>query len=310
MRLLLCPALLALTACGGNWSNADLEFAAALPSKRELASQLPTSGATSQPLSRRDGLNAGDPSQAYADTKKAVTDFNGLLDFFLGVLDTVRAQPPTSRTADSRTWGPFSAADVPGLQFRVTITLTSTDPRETYGWNVQARKNGEPDFFDLVRGSFQASAETVRRGMGMIVVPVKGVKTKLTLDAQLQQLDEIIIGYQTATFPQATQMAFTFTPGNTSGLSQAGYGSERREDGSGAMVFALSTTDTNIRKSTVRSRWLKDGAGASQLTVDEGTYRGATRVECWNAQFKVTWFKENWPGGKESGREADCPPVN
>jgi hypothetical protein len=310
MRRLLFPALLLLSACGGTWSNADLEFAAALPSKRELTSQLPTSATTGQPLSRHDGLNAGEPSQAYADTKKAVTDFNGLLDFFLGVLDTVRQQPPTSRADDSRTWGPFSAADVPGFQFQVTIALTGTEPRDTFGWRIQARKNGEPDFFDLVRGSFQSSPDTVRRGMGAIEVPVKDVRGRLTLDPQFQQLDQIVIGYQTASFPQTTQMGFTFAPGNTSGFSQAGYGSERREDGSGAMVFALSTTDANIRKATVRSRWLKDGAGASQLTVDEGTYRGATRVECWNAQFKVTWFKENWPGGHESGREADCPQVN
>lgn len=310
MRTILVTSLVVCSACGGTWSNQDLEFAAALPSKAELNARLPTTATTGQPLSRQDGLNAGEPSQAYADTKKAVTDFNGLLDFFLGVLDTVRQQPPTTRAEGARTWGPFSAADAPGFQFQVTIALTSSEPRDTYGWRIQARKLGEPEFFDLVRGNFQSSAETVRRGMGTIEVPVKDVKAKLTLSPEFQQLDQIVIGYQTATFPQATQMGFTFAAGNTSGFSQAGYGSERREDGSGAMVFALTTTDANIRKSTVRSRWLKDGAGASLLTVDEGTFRGATRVECWNAQFKVTWFKENWPGGKESGREADCPAVN
>ncbi|MCA3016543.1 MAG: hypothetical protein INH41_29525 [Myxococcaceae bacterium] len=310
MRRLLCPALLVVTACGGNWSNADLEFSAALPWRRELGSTLPTSASTGQPLSRQDGLNAGEPSQAYVDTKKAVTDFNGLLDFFLGVIDTVRAQPPSSRADEARTWGPFVAADLPGYQFQVTITRTASEPRETFAWSIQARRFGEADFFDLVRGDFQASPETVRRGVGTIEVPVKEVRARATLPAELQQLDRVSIGYQTSTFPQTTQMGFTFAAGNPIGLSQGGYRSERREDGAGALVFSLSSLDPNLRRATVRSRWLVDGSGAAVLTVDEGTYRGATRSECWNAQYKVTWFKESWPGGKESGRQADCPAGN
>ena len=68
----------------------------------------------------------------------------------------------------------------------------------------------------------------------------------------------------------------------------------------------LKTTDVNTTRLDVISKWRADGAGVSISTVGEGNYRGATKVECWNSSFKVTFFKENWPGGQESGTQADC----
>lgn len=309
-HLLLLLCVLGVTACGGSWSNRNLEFVAALPSRAALASNLPSSGSSAQPLSsRRDGLNAGEPSQAYADTRKANADFNGLLDFFLGVLDSVRAVPPTSRSGESRTWGPFVAKDNPGFEFQLIIALVSTDPRDTYAWKLQARRLGTPTFFDVVKGAFQASAETVRKGMGQIEVPVKDFRDQLQVDSTFKGIDSISLGYFTAGFPTTSTLAFTFSPGNTSGFSSLGYAARRAEDGSGAMGFSLKSADANISRLDLVSKWRADGAGVTVSTVGEGNYRGATRVECWNTAFKVTYFKESWPGGQESGAQADCVSV-
>jgi hypothetical protein len=313
MRTLAFGSLMALGACGGTWSNRDLEFAAALPARSTLASNLPVNLSTGQPLrsgpthSRSDGLNAGDPSRAYAESKKATNDFNGLLGIFLGSLDAIRTVPPTTRSVDGRIWGPFVAQDAPGFQFRVTISLTSSEPTETYGWKIEAQKFSETTWLELVRGSFQASVETVRRGVGTIEVPVKNFRDAITVDAQLQAVESIAIGYQTTTFPSRTQMAFTFAPGNTSEYSQAGYLSEQLEDGSGAMEFTLASTDPKASHSRMRSRWNQRGAGLAEQTILEGTLMGATRIECWNESFRVTWIKESWPTGQEAGRQADCP---
>ncbi|MBL8938278.1 MAG: hypothetical protein JNM69_27180 [Archangium sp.] len=309
MRHVLLFSVLVITACGGSWSNRDLEFAAALPSRADLSSKLPTASTTGQPLSRSDGLNAGEPSQAYADTKKAVSEFNGLLDFFLGVLDSVRSVPPTARDGQSRTWGPFTAKDNPGFQFQVIIALVATEPQETFGWKLQVRKLGTQAWVDVVRGNFQASPETVRKGMGTIEVPVKDFRDLITVDPNFRQLDSIVIGYFTAGFPNTAQMAFTFAPGNTSGLSGAGYAAKRLQDGSGAMGFSLRSLDPNTTRLDTVSKWRADGAGVSVANVVEGNYRGATRTECWNASFKVTYFKENWPGGQESGNASTCVSV-
>lgn len=309
MRTLLLFSALLLTACGGTWSNRDLEFAAALPSRADLTSKLPTSASASQPLSRKDGLNAGDPSQAYADTKKAVTDFNALLDFFLGVVDSVRSLTPTSRSGDSRTWGPFAAKDNPGFQFQVVIALTATEPQDTFGWKLQARKLGEQAWLDVVRGAFQASPETVRRGMGQIEVPVKEFRDQLKVDPNFAQLDSIAIGYVTNANPKLSTMAFTFAAGNAGGFSSAGYAAKQADDGSGAMGFSLKTLDPNTTRLDIVSKWRSTGAGVAIATVGEGNYRGATRVECWDTAFKVVYFKENWPGGRESGALSACPSI-
>ena len=104
MRSLLFSVLL-LAGCGGNWSNSDLAFGNALPRREDLRAKLPA-GSTAQPLegvaTRRDGLMVGDPSGTFAATRKAVGDYNALLDLILGVVDQVRQAAPTSRTATAR----------------------------------------------------------------------------------------------------------------------------------------------------------------------------------------------------------------
>jgi hypothetical protein len=309
MKYLLLLGGLVLTSCGGTWSTRDLEFVAALPSPAALEAKLPLTATNSQPLSRRDGLNAGEPSQVFAETKKAVTEFNGLLDFFLGVLDSVRVVPPTSRSGESRTWGPFTAKDNPGFEFQVRIELLGTKSQETYGWKLEARKLGTQNFFDVVRGTFHPSPETVRKGAGQIEVPVKDYRDQLKLTESLNQLDSISLEYFTGGEPYTSTLAFTVAPGNISGYSTSGYAVKRAQGGSGAIGFSIKTNDVNTSRLDVISTWRADGAGRSISTVAEGSFLGTTKIECWNAAFKVTFFKENWPGGNESGTQSDCVSV-
>lgn len=309
MRTTILIGLSFFTACGGSWSNRDLEFAAALPSRDALSSKLPTTASSGQPLSRSDGLNAGEPSKAYADTKDAAKTFNDILTLFLGVVDTVRKIPPTSRETNSRTWGPFTAQDTPGFQFQVVIALVATEPTDTFGWKVQARKLGTTDWTDLVRGTFQAT-ESVLKGRGQFEVPVKDFRDLLpSNDAKFSALDQIVIGYVTDSDPTLSSMVFTFAPGNPELLSAGGYQARQRADGSGAMGFVLKSTNPMTSRLDVVSKWRSDGAGVSVATVTEGTASGATRVECWNPAFKVTFFKESWAGGQESGVATDCVSV-
>lgn len=308
MRLLL-PLLgaLGLTACGGNWSNADLAFVDALPRAADLRAQLPASAAA-QPLSgsatRRDGLSVGEPSAAWAQTRKASADFNGLVDLLLGMVDRVRLLPPTTRTADGRTWGPWPDANNPGTEVQVRITRTA---EATYGWAIEARQ-GEGDFFALLTGDF-VSAGAARRGRGALTVHVKDFRDRLRVDAELQQLDRIEVGYVLDAFPHRVEMLFTFTPGASSGLSALGYTSRLAEDGSGALRFVFSGPGPEIRELELDARWSVGGAGRALGTVREGLYQGATTTECWGADFAVVHYAESWAGGQVSGSAADCVTV-
>ncbi|MBL9038869.1 MAG: hypothetical protein JNG84_10165, partial [Archangium sp.] len=233
MRALFIVGVLVLTACGGNWSNRDLDFVDALPDRATLQSKLPQTATTSSPLTgvstRRDPLGVGEPSKAYADTKKASTDFNAILATMLAAIDLTRQVAPTARTPDSRTWGPYPDSKNPGFEFRVVVTQVD---EANFSWSIDSRKR-PADFFSLASGSY-APTESLKRGRGEMTLHVKDFKSQLAVDEGLKALDEIVIGYVTDMFPTRVEMLFTFAAGNPSGLSAIGYTSREQADGSGS----------------------------------------------------------------------------
>ena len=307
MRSLLFSVLL-LAGCGGNWSNADLAFANALPRRDELKSRIPA-GSTTQPLegvgTRRDGLVVGDPSGAFAATKKAATDFNGLLDLILGVVDQVRAVPPTSRTTDSRTWGPFADTNNPGRELEVVIVKKDD---VNFEWRIESRPiNGA--FIQVVTGNFLAT-DTARKGRGSFVVHVKDFRDVVKVDDNLKQLDQIDVGYITDMFPRRAEMLFTVKPGSSLGVSSIGYTARTQADGSGAMRFVYTLPRTDVAELELTAVWAAAGEGKSVGTVTKGTYSGFNVTECWGKAFAVVYYAESWPGGVTSGPASDCPVID
>ena len=309
MRALIFSAVVLATACGGNWSNRDLDFANALPDRDLLKSKLPTSTTSSAPLTgvetRRDGLSVGDPSTAYADANKAKSDFNGMIDNILGAVDAIRKYPPTTRATSSRIWGPYADTNNPGFEFRLVITQTDD---ASFTWSLDSHKIGE-DFFSIVSGAFNPTM-SLTRGQGSFAVHIKDFKSKIKIDAGLEALDEISVSYATDVFPNTVAMLFTFSSGNASGLSKIGYTSRELADASGALQFLISTPDNaQISSSKINAMWLPSGAGRSVGSIQTGTLAGASQTECWDAAFTVTYFKQDWLGGMTSGNASDCVDV-
>lgn len=301
-------AVLVATGCGGNWSNSDLVFANALPRTEDLRSTLPASS-TSQPLegvsTRRDGLMVGDPSNAWALTRQASSDYNGTLAALLGIIDQVRRSPPTDRTPTSRTWGPFADSNNAGRELRVVISQTD-DTGRSYGWQVESRPfNG--DWLQVITGNFLANGETsVRSGQGAIQIPVKDFRDVIKTDSNISQLDLITIGYVTDSWPHRVEMNFTVKPGSTTGLSALGYTSLLHEDGGGAMRFVWSKLEVNVEQLEITAQWKSTGEGRAFGVVQKGNYTGANVSECWNRSFAVTYYSESWSGGTTSGSESSC----
>lgn len=302
-RLFTVSALLFL-ACGGNWSNSDLVFSSALPRSADLKSVLPA-GSTAQPLegvsTRRDGLMVGDASNAWAQTRKAVRDYNGILDGLLGLIDQVRQLPPTRRTADSRTWGPYADSKNPGREVQVVITRID---EANFEWRVESRPfNGE--FLRVIVGVFKAT-DSARRGQGTITVPIKDFREVVKVDENMKQIDQIDIGYMTDLFPKRVEMLFTLKPGSTLGLSALGYTSREQEDGSGAMRFLYTLPGLEVQELEISSAWLPTGEGKGVGVVRKGLYSGATITECWGRSHTVVHYSESWTGGVISGPATAC----
>jgi hypothetical protein len=301
--------VIALSACG-SWSNADLEFANALPSRAELKSKIPVTASNTQPLegpsTRRDPLNVGDPSKAYADAKKAATTFNGIFDFFLGVIDLVRAQPPTTRTTDSRVWGPFPDSNNPGTQFSVIIRAEAD---ASFSWAIRA-SIGSADAFDVVVGTFKATDGSVKKGQGAMAVHVKNFRDLLKVDPVFKDIDEINITYANDTSPTQVHMVFTFKAGASSGISAIGYEYFENADRSGTLHYQVQSDSTELSVLDTRAGWLQTGAGRTFVRVLQGTYAGFTASECWDPSFKVTFYSEGWTGGVTNGMASSCVAVD
>ncbi len=301
-------SLIVVSACG-SWSNADLEYANALPSRAELKSKIPVTASTNQPLegpsTRRDALNVGDPSKAYADAKGAATTFNGILDFFLGVLDLVRAQPPTTRATDSRTWGPFSDNNNPGAQFSVVI---HAEADATFSWALRASV-GSAAPFDVVVGAFKATDGSVKKGQGAMAVHVKNFRDVLKVDQLFKDIDEINITYANDASPSQVHMAFAFKAGASSGISAIGYEYLENDDRSGTIHYQVQSDSTTLTVLDTRAGWLPTGAGRALAKVLQGSFAGFTLTECWDPSFKVSFYSEGWLGGVTNGTPSACVDV-
>ena len=139
MRVIACATFLLVAAASGcgTWSNDDLVFLYALPSKDKLQANVPGTGTTQQGLgTRRDGLSLNGPSGTFERTKKAATEFNGGLLKLLGLVDTVRKLKPSHRTEDSRTWGPYSDASMGDREARLVITRREDASGLRFEWSL------------------------------------------------------------------------------------------------------------------------------------------------------------------------------
>ncbi|MGV3622388.1 MAG: hypothetical protein ACO1OB_16340 [Archangium sp.] len=309
MRTLFFSVLVvAFAGCGGDWSNNDLTFANALPRREDLRAKLPASA--TQPLggegTRRDELMVGDPSSAWNQTVKAAKDYNLVLDTLLAFVDQIRAVPPTTRTKDSRTWGPYADQNNEGRQVQAVITRNS---ESEFSWKIESRPtNGE--WLVVVSGNYNATM-SARRGVGDVTVNVVQFRDVLNVDDNFKQLDTIEVGYMTDVWPQRVEMTFTFRPGAVSGLSQVGYTSRLQEDGSGAIRFVYDRpNDTNVSQLEVNAAWKPTGEGRALGEVTKGNFTGFTVTECWGTNYLLTHYAESWPAGETSGPSSSCVSID
>ncbi|MBX7112717.1 MAG: hypothetical protein K1X64_00185 [Myxococcaceae bacterium] len=308
-RYLLCMSALTAIGCG-NWSNKDLEFLNALPVSSDLTSKLPGAESSSQGLSstggqRRDPLMSGEASRLYADTKKASSDFNGILSSMLSTLEFVRNIPPTRRESDVRVWGPYPDSQHPGFDFQIVVSRVDA---ENFTWAMQSRKRGD-NFFDAANGNFKANTG-IRRGQGAFAIHLKEIRAHFPLPGIPTELEEIEVGYITDIFPLRVDMHFVFAQGKPTSLSEIGYVYFEKEDHSGAMHFQVRTSAPEARLVETSSVWATNGAGRASTQIVEGTFKGASEQQCWNEGFNVVWGKQTWLGGMEVGNSADCVVVS
>jgi hypothetical protein len=309
----LWPALLCLlAACGGNFSNEDLEYLNALPSREALASKLPDRGASSGGglAQRRDRLAVGDTSQLYADTRKASTDFNNALDGLLSLLENIRTVPPTTREPGRRTWGPFVDRNHPGNDVR--FVMDRDGGFFDYRLQFKPSSAGAGEWWSFLEGSFKADAG-IRIGEGDLHLFIADAVAKGLNVGNLKGLSRLDIGYQNKMLPSRAEMIFSAppTPPATTG-PEVRYTYRELPGGFGEMRFLLKDTDAvpgGLREDVeITSRWTPDHGGVATFVILRGDLQGAGYKECWDAQNKLTFAKRSWELFG-IGLASDCPDV-
>ncbi|WP_375772457.1 hypothetical protein NR798_16730 [Archangium gephyra] len=302
------------TACGGNFSNDDLEFLNALPSREDLASKLPaSSGAVSEGALRQrsDALAVGEPSQLYRDTREASDAFNTGLDGLLTLLEELRQLPPTTRAPEVRVWGPWADPKHPGHEVRFAI---KREPDSfTYLLQYRPRGSGEDGWWSAIEGTFQPDGG-LRKGTGAVRILIQQTKAHGFDAGKLAGLDLLEIVYQTRALPITVRMRFVLA--SPPPAPELLYAYRELPGGLGEMGFLLEDTDllpgTQKEDLAIISRWTKDQGGVGVISVTGGDVPAgftATQVECWDASFRITYMKRSWETAVV-GNASECPDVS
>jgi hypothetical protein len=307
-NVLLLVLPLALAACG-NYSNEDLEFMNALPQGDALRAEMPQASASLAPA---------DEAELAKQTHDTTRNFNGLLAGLAGIVDAVRSIPPTSRTQDSRTWGPFEPERGRLVNrdwwTKMTVRRNLDDPDQfDYEISVHELGNGDLDWPVIISGWFKAGG-TARRGRGHIELVTAKARAEGYVFVGLETLDHLEIDYDTVSDPAWVKMTITGLPpvlGNDPPPVVV-FAYSANAAGQGQMTFDvfgnIPMTGPATEHVNITALWLPSGEGRAQGTILEGDGQGAMRTQCWDSQFKQT-FDEGW-AGLTMGDAALCPDIS
>ncbi|MDB4980198.1 MAG: hypothetical protein JWM82_950 [Myxococcales bacterium] len=306
------------TACG-NYSNEDLEFMNALPKQADLSVEIPA---------RSSAITILEEAELARKTHETTRDFNGLTATLVGLVDLIRSYPPTSRTRDSRVWGPFGPGprDTTNLdwQRRMLVRRDMLDPN-VFDFEIAVHKVGTSDLAwpVFVRGSFDAG-KTARQGMGHIEVALAAVRAAGFDASDWKALDHLEIDYKkpypaTATDPIHISMMITDLPDDSmtpmNPAPTVTYDYQATDDGQGQMAFdvfanIIGLPTSPIEHVNITSLWLPRGEGRSDLSVVSGDGVGLRQTECWDRSFKATFNVKPFASGENVGADASvCPMI-
>lgn len=285
----------------GNYSNEDLEFMAAVPTTNQLAVELPAA------------VNPTAEAELAKRTHDAIATVNGALRNVLGLVDGVRAYTPTSRTDDSRTWGPFPDDQHAGWSWELIVRRDPAAPT-TFTYDLQTQNAAaQTGWLLFVSGSFDG-AGGARQGSGQVSADFKALgDAQFPLDSDAAKLALLRMTYQNfdlAGSPVEVTMSMDSLPDTSGSVTSLNILYEILSDQSGEMAFTLTgnlVAGPAAEIVQVNSQWLPSGAGEATMLVASGDGAGLQQTECWDRTFAATFEHKPWSPAEELGTADSCP---
>jgi hypothetical protein len=316
-------ALLAATALTTTLTTscARPDFRQALPKKATVQMNVPQS--TGQ------ALTAGDPSNMYLFTLGTSVSINVAVLGVFATLVAVTRTEPTESDDQHAVWGPSEPKGLEPLSHKLTVERVGDD---RFRYQLEARKKNSSDDADWVvvlEGESQPGDDN--DGTGSMTWHLGSQRNLIVEDCAL--VGDITATYDASTQPRELDVVFEQVADECKGETphDAHYVYTESADGAGSMDFAIKANihQQNENKPeeevlAVRSRWLADGTGRSDVQVSGGEVDddladlqldadSVDLVECWDASFIVS-HTDTAPDALEpyldhapSGDAALCP---
>jgi hypothetical protein len=233
-----------------------------------------------------------DSAEYYKVTRSAVLTFNKLAVSLTGIIEAVRAYPPTSRSGDQRTWGPFADDKNPDWEIRVVMRRSSASETLLHmDYWAQLRRVGQDDtrWVSLLVGQY-TSRGGVRAGKGEIHFNVQDARLAgYPIDPGMADLDHLQVSYDNSAFPVQVTLEIVNLAGKSP--QQVDYLYQRQEDGSGSMQFAWQgTTDGGVQvTATMLSRWRATGEGRADVVANLPNLQATLGTDCWGSDTVATY---------------------
>jgi hypothetical protein len=280
-------AVVALSACG-NYSNEDVEFLSAIPSREQLSSKY--AGTNSATALRTQALVSaiavGEQSQLANDARNASTSFNTFLFQVLDLLDGVTKIAPSERQPNERIWGPFPDDKHPGW----TAQMVMTRDGAKFSYHVDEQPPGSSSWVTIVRGDFTATGG-LRKGVGDLHLLIQQAHDAgFSNPGDDMTIASVDFAYKTDQPPTTVDLTVSKI-----GVAQPvfDYSYLENADTSGQARFTF-TDPVNQNTLDILARWTSTTSGRADATVIYGSQVGGTWVECWDSSLNVLYSNQSW----------------
>lgn len=245
----------------------------------------------------------GKTSEFYQVTWAISADLNTRAAILLGLMRLSTLGAPSERTLNSRTWGPYTPGGLDPLSYRVVVTKLGVG-HFSYAFEGKVAANTSSAFSTLISGDI-TRGEARGQGKGEVVLHFDNLRA-LRPDNTCEQ-GTIRGQFDNTKSPASLEIFFdqfaNNNPKNTVCKSDtpkdAYYYFDRGEGGAGNFVFSVDMNVHNdadkkpgLETVSIRSRWLADGKGRSDVRVEGGEVK--TDLEALSASTNFLAVSQCW----------------
>ena len=287
---------LALGAGCGSWSNEDILFVAALPTREALALKVPASAG--QALCAPPG-----PSQVWGWAKPVGDGLNGAVDTMLALVDLVKRTPPTTRETDVRVWGPWDDQKRPGMEVRVTMRRSRDAAGvPSFAYEFEERPRGGA-FQHVLDGSFRGESASAGKGefaLHFATARALGISDHPDRDPY----GDLTVQYDRTGDPRTIGLDVPVGP-QSGDLTEFNYGFAGYQNGTGEFDYVF--VNQQAQRYEVRARFDAAGAGLAEVTVVLSPTSQFSYEQCWDQAGCITNVRDATTIFLPNGISGLCP---